>query len=62
MRGEELSPELLRLGYAQGWFPMTDDLGSVEWYRPYRRALLPIKVLGQNDSPREVRSAFRFGL
>ena len=43
MRGEELTPWLLRYGYEQGVFPMTEDDGVVNWYQPVRRALFPVE-------------------
>ncbi|HZH99036.1 MAG TPA: leucyl/phenylalanyl-tRNA--protein transferase, partial [Fimbriimonadaceae bacterium] len=42
MRGEELTPWLIRYGYSQGAFPMTMDDGEVEWFQPRRRALFPM--------------------
>lgn len=40
---ERLLPEHLLLGYQQGIFPMADpDDGAVYWYRPPRRAVLPL--------------------
>lgn len=43
MRGEELTPWLLRYGYERGAFPMTMDDGSVEWFQPRKRCLFPIQ-------------------
>jgi len=43
MRGEELSPWLLRYGYERGAFPMTLEDGSVEWFQPRKRCLFPIE-------------------
>ncbi len=42
MRGEELTPWLIRYGYEQGAFPMTMEDGLVEWFQPYRRCLFPL--------------------
>ena len=42
MRGEELTPWLIRYAYEQGAFPMTMEDGEVEWFQPRRRALFPI--------------------
>ncbi len=36
-----LTPELLLYGYAQGIFPM-DDEGTIYWYDPDPRALIPL--------------------
>jgi leucyl/phenylalanyl-tRNA--protein transferase len=42
MRGDELTPWLIRYGYSEGAFPMTMDDGSVDWFQPLHRALFPI--------------------
>lgn len=42
MKGEELTPWLIRYAYDQGVFPMTMEDGDVEWFQPYKRALFPI--------------------
>ena len=44
MRGEELSPELLLLAYAQGIFPMAEgrDDPEVFWVDPRRRGIVPL--------------------
>lgn len=42
MRGEELTPWLIRYGYERGVFPMTLDNGDVEWFQPRKRALFPL--------------------
>jgi leucyl/phenylalanyl-tRNA--protein transferase len=42
MKGEELTPWLIRYAYEQGVFPMTMEDGEVEWFQPYKRALFPI--------------------
>lgn len=39
----ELSPSLLRLAYAQGYFPMPHpDTGEILWFHPDPRAVLPL--------------------
>jgi len=43
MRGEELTPWLIRYGYERGAFPMTMEDGSVEWFQPRTRCLFPIE-------------------
>ena len=43
VRGDELTPWLVRYAYEQGVFPMADDEGHIDWYQPYRRALLPME-------------------
>ena len=37
-----LTTDLLRMGYAQGFFPMPDDDGQVYWYKPDPRAVFPL--------------------
>ncbi len=37
-----LSPHLLINAYSQGIFPMADDDGSIYWYDPDPRAILPL--------------------
>ena len=50
MRGEELTPWLLRYGYEQGAFPMTVEDGEIEWFQPRRRALFPIEGIHVSHS------------
>lgn len=38
-----LSPQILRLAYSQGYFPMPIDAsGTIGWFRPNPRAVLPL--------------------
>lgn len=39
----ELSPQLLLSAYCQGIFPMAHDDGSIYWYDPDPRAILPLE-------------------
>ncbi|MEZ4516460.1 MAG: leucyl/phenylalanyl-tRNA--protein transferase [Chloroflexota bacterium] len=41
----DLNPELLLSAYAQGVFPMADEVGDIHWYRPDPRAILPLDRL-----------------
>ncbi len=50
MKGEELTPWLLRYGYEQAAFPMTLDDDEVEWFLPHERALLPIQGIHVSKS------------
>jgi leucyl/phenylalanyl-tRNA---protein transferase len=51
MSGEQLTPFLIRYGYRQGAFPMTtDDDGTISWFQPKRRALLPIEGIHVSHS------------
>lgn len=42
MNDAELNTRMLRMAYSAGIFPMGNEDGSIGWYEPYRRALLPI--------------------
>lgn len=37
-----LTPDLLLSAYAQGFFPMAEEDGSLRWYNPHPRAILPL--------------------
>src|SRR5579862_3321932 len=50
MRGDELTPWLIRYAYSEGAFPMTMDDGSVEWFQPVNRALFPIEGIHVSKS------------
>jgi leucyl/phenylalanyl-tRNA--protein transferase len=39
---ELLHPQMLLSAYAQGLFPMGQEDGSIRWYRPQQRGVLPI--------------------
>jgi leucyl/phenylalanyl-tRNA---protein transferase len=42
-RSARLTPELLRLAYAQGYFPMPHpDTGEILWFNPDPRAMIPL--------------------
>lgn len=57
MRGDELTPWLIRYAYSEGAFPMTMDDGSVEWFQPVTRALFPIEGIHVSRSLRRVLRA-----
>jgi leucyl/phenylalanyl-tRNA---protein transferase len=40
---ERLTPELLVRAYEQGFFPMGEDDGSIAWYWPDPRTIIPLK-------------------
>ena len=54
MNGQELTPYLIRYGYAHGAFPMTMHDDVVEWFQPRRRALFPIEGIHVSRSLRKV--------
>lgn len=60
MRGEELTPWLIRYAYEQGAFPMTMDDGEVEWFQPRRRALFPIEGIHVSKSLARTMRSGRF--
>ena len=47
-------------GYRAGLFPMAEPNGPVLWYRPVRRAILPLGELRVSDSLRRVVRSQRF--
>lgn len=61
MPNRSLTPDIIRYGYAQGLFPMGDDDGTIHWYEPIHRALLPIDGIHVSRSLAKVirRGAFR---
>lgn len=36
--------DLLLAAYASGWFPMADDAGTISWYSPDPRGILPLET------------------
>jgi leucyl/phenylalanyl-tRNA---protein transferase len=45
MRGARpavIPSDLLLAAYASGWFPMADDAGTISWYSPDPRGILPL--------------------
>ncbi|MFQ3676658.1 MAG: leucyl/phenylalanyl-tRNA--protein transferase [Fimbriimonadaceae bacterium] len=43
MRGQDLTPSMVRYAYENGSFPMAEPDGTILWYQPYRRCLFPIE-------------------
>jgi len=41
----ELTPSMLLGAYCQGWFPMADDDGTIGWYDPDPRTIIPLDGL-----------------
>src|SRR5437763_5992428 len=56
---EALNPELLINAYAQGIFPMADELGRISWYAPDPRAILEHQNLHVS---RSLRATIRKGI
>lgn len=42
MDPEALTPQLIYSGYCQGYFPMTEEDGSVGWFASFERCLFPM--------------------
>jgi leucyl/phenylalanyl-tRNA--protein transferase len=53
VRGNELTPWLIRYAYEQGAFPMTMEDETVEWFQPHQRALFPIEGVKVSRSLRK---------
>lgn len=61
MRGDLLTPSLIRAAYSEGAFPMGDRRnGEVEFYVPLRRALFPIEGMHVSRSLRRTIRGGRF--
>lgn len=58
----DLSVEVLLHAYAQGLFPMGNDEGSVDWYCPDPRAVIPIETAVPNRTMRRVLRTGKFEL
>lgn len=44
----ELTPDLLLQAYANGYFPMADDVHGIQWHNPDPRAIIPLDQLQAN--------------
>lgn len=53
-----LTPDLLIAAYSQGIFPMADDAGSIGWYEPRVRAIIPLESFAV---PRRLARTVRSG-
>ena len=51
-----IDPEILLLGYRLGVFPMAMDDGSIEWFSPTRRGIIPLESF---HLPHTARRAWR---
>lgn len=60
MRGDELTPWLIRYAYSEGAFPMTMEDGSVEWFQPVNRALFPMEGIYVSRSMQRVLKKVSF--
>jgi leucyl/phenylalanyl-tRNA--protein transferase len=57
-----LSPALLVEAYAEGYFPMGLDDGSIEWFSPDPRGILPLEAFHASRRLQRVMRAGRFGV
>jgi len=57
-----LSPSLLVAAYAEGYFPMGIDDGTIEWFSPDPRGILPLEGLHVSRRLQRVVRARRFGV
>jgi leucyl/phenylalanyl-tRNA--protein transferase len=53
-----LTPDLLVAAYSQGIFPMADENGSIDWYEPRIRAIIPLEGF---TMPRRLARTVRSG-
>lgn len=53
-----LTSGLIRYAYANGWFPMAEEDGTLGWYQPQMRALFPV---GGIHVSRSLRKRIRKG-
>jgi leucyl/phenylalanyl-tRNA--protein transferase len=56
----QLSPNLLLQAYSQGIFPMADEDGTIGWYEPKIRAVIPIDE--RFHVPRRLARVIRKGI
>lgn len=54
----ELTPQLLLTAYSQGVFPMGDEFGTISWYDPDPRAIMPLETF---HVPRSLARRIRRG-
>ena len=57
-----LSPALLVEAYAEGYFPMGLDDGTIEWFSPDPRGILPLEGFHASRRLQRVMRAGRFGV
>lgn len=58
-----LSPELVRLGYREGYFPMAESRhGRVQWYTSDPRAVIPLEGFRISRSLHQVLRRHRFSI
>jgi len=57
----KITPELVLAAYAQGIFPMADSrTGTVDWYQPALRGILPLEKIHISKSLGQLIRAHRF--
>ena len=55
----QLTPAILLNAYSQGIFPMADEDGTIYWYDPDPRAILPLEAF---HLPRSLARTIRRGV
>jgi leucyl/phenylalanyl-tRNA--protein transferase len=58
----ELTPEKIEWAYAQGAFPMGMEDGSIGWFRPDPRAIIPVDSFHASHSLRKSAGKYRLTL
>lgn len=53
--------ELLLAAYASGWFPMADEAGTISWYSPDPRGIIPLEPASAFHVPSRLRRTLRRG-
>jgi leucyl/phenylalanyl-tRNA--protein transferase len=59
---EDLSPENLLLAYANGYFPMADEVGNILWFSPDPRAIIELDEFHVSKSLKKWRERHHFEL
>jgi leucyl/phenylalanyl-tRNA--protein transferase len=60
VRGADLTPAVIYRGYMHRAFPMADDDGTIQWYRPHHRALFPMHGAHVSRSMQRVLASGKF--
>ena len=56
-----IQSELLLAAYSSGWFPMADDAGTISWYSPDPRGIIPLHPPSAFHVPSRLRRTVRGG-
>ncbi len=58
--GRLLTSQMLAEAYHEGWFPMAEDAGEINWYKSRLRALFPLEGIHISRSLRRTLNSGRF--